>query len=99
MSGLQQDRRPWARRGGRAGALAVSLAAHAAIGVALLAVWSTQPPQPDQGPIAVSLVEAPRVVPPAPPAVTATPAKAAAPSAAAPRPDAAAAPIVRRASP
>lgn len=102
MSGLEQDRRPWAKRGGRAGALAVSLAAHAAIGVALVAAWSTLPVQPDQAPIAVSLVEAPRVIPPppAPPAVTVKPAKVAAKSSAAvPSPEPEPAPIVARPSP
>jgi len=99
MSGLQQDRRPWAKRGGRAGALAVSLAAHAAIGVALIAAWTTYPALTDQNPIAVTLVQAPRVIPPAPPAVTVKPAKAAAPSAAVPSPEPTPAPIVARPSP
>jgi hypothetical protein len=99
MRGLDENRRPWVKRGGRVGALAVSLAAHAAIGVALVAAWTIYPAQPEQNPIAVSLVEAPRVIPPAPPALTVTPAKAAAPSAAVPSPEPAPAPIVSRPSP
>jgi hypothetical protein len=101
MSGLEQDRRPWARRSGRAGALAVSLAAHAAIGVALVAAWTTYPAPPEQNPIAVTLVDAPRVIPPPPPvpAPAVSPAKASAPSAAVPSPDPAPAPIVARPSP
>ena len=97
MSGLQ-DRRPWARRSGRAGALAVSLTAHGAIGLALFAAWRTLPPPPEPTPIAVTLVEAPRVVPP-PPAPTVITAKAGASSAAIPSPEPAPAPIVARRSP
>jgi len=97
MSGLQ-DRRPWARRSGRAGALAVSLTAHGAIGLALFAAWRTLPPPLEPTPIAVTLVEAPRVVPP-PPAPTVITAKAGASSAAIPSPEPAPAPIVARRSP
>jgi len=101
MRGLEQDRRPWAKRGGRAGAVAASLAAHAAIGLAVIGAWTTYPVQPARSPIAVTLVDAPRVIPPPkPPAAPAvTPAKAAAPSAAVPSPDPAPAPIVARRSP
>ena len=101
MHGLEQDRRPWAKRGGRAGALVVSLGAHAAIAIALFAAWSTQTTPPEQIPIAVTLVEALPVIPPPPaPTPIVKAAKAAASSAAAiPSPEPAPAPIVARPSP
>jgi len=101
MNGLQQDRRPWAKRGGRAGALAVSLAAHAGVAVAMFAAWTTYSPPPEPAPIAVTLVEPPPVIPPPPPlpSPTVTPAKASAPSAAVPSPEPAPAPIRARPSP
>jgi hypothetical protein len=99
MDGLGQNRRPRADRGGRAGALAVSLTAHAAVGFALVAAWPAQRAQPDPIPIAVMLVEPPPVVPPAPPAPVITTARTAAASAAVPNPEPAPALITARPSP
>jgi hypothetical protein len=99
MDGLGQNRRPRADRGGRAGALAVSLTAHAAVGFALVAAWPAQRAQPDPIPIAVMLVEPPPVVPPAPPAPVITTARTAAASAAVPNPEPAPALIKARPSP
>ena len=58
----------WARRGGRFGALSVSLAAHGAIFVALILAWTTPPIADEPAPIAISLVAPPPPpIPPAPP--------------------------------
>jgi hypothetical protein len=100
MSALGQDRRPRAKRGGRAGALAVSLVAHAGLAVALAAAWSSHPASPEPIPIAVMLVAPPPVIPPpAPAAVIDTQSQPTAASAAVPRPKPAPAPIVARPSP
>jgi hypothetical protein len=81
MSGSR--RHLWAKRGGRFGALTVSLGAHGAIFAALILAWTTPPVATDPTPITVSLIAPPPPpIPPAPP----TPAKVIAPKASASRP-------------
>jgi len=67
MSRQRQDRRPWVRRVGRAGAVAISVGAHAALAVALLLQWRTPPALTEAPPIAVALIELPPPAPPPPP--------------------------------
>src|ERR1700679_1602977 len=69
MNGREQDRRPWAKRLGRSGALAVSLGAHATLFVALVGAWPAAKATFETAPIAVSLIQPPpvRPIPPPPP--------------------------------
>jgi hypothetical protein len=83
MSGSR--RHLWAKQGGRAGALALSLGAHGAVFTALVLAWATPPAPPEPAPIAVTLIAPPPPPPPPPPPAPPTPAKVIAPEASASR--------------
>ena len=65
--------RPAARRAHRAGAVAASFVAHAAIAAGVALTWVGSQPPPIQAPIYVSLIAAPILAPPAPASAPSSP--------------------------